>query len=70
MANLKSEVKNKWFWVAAAMIIGPVVFGWGLDKYESTIEARTHGSVFMMVTGALLFVGAVIMLAAGSNRGK
>jgi DNA-binding transcriptional regulator of glucitol operon len=65
---MTNQFKNKWFYVLVAMIAGLVIGGWGWDKYESTIEARTHGSVFMMVTGALLFVGAVIMLATGSNR--
>lgn len=67
---MTNQFKNKWFYVLAAMVIGIVLAAWGWDKNESTIPARTNGAVFMIVTGCALFLGAVGMLWAGSNRPK
>lgn len=64
-----SELRNKWLYVAIAMVLGIVLIGWGWDKNESTIPARTHGAVLMIVTGVILFIGAFIALAAGT-KGK
>lgn len=65
---MTNQFKNKWFYVALALVLGLVIAGWGWDKYESTIAARTKGSVFMIVTGLVMFFGALAMLIAGSNR--
>lgn len=63
----KSELKNKWLYVAIAMVGGLVLAAWGWDKNESTIAARTHGAVFMIITGLVLFLGGFIALCTGSN---
>lgn len=65
---MTNQFKNKWFYVALALVLGLVIAGWGWDKYESTIAARTKGPVFMIVTGLVMFFGALAMLIAGSNR--
>lgn len=65
--NQKSELKNKWLYVAIAMVFGLILIGWGWDKNESTIPERTHGAVVMIVSGAVLFIGAFIALVSGTN---
>lgn len=65
-----SEFKNKWLYVAAAMLGGLIIAGIGWDKYESTIPERTNGSVVMMVIGLIMFFGAVGYLAINTNGRK
>lgn len=67
---MTNQFKSKWFYVLIAMVIGLVIAAWGWDKNESSIPERTHGAVFMIVAGLVLFFGAVGMLWAGSNRPK
>lgn len=68
--NQNSELKNKWLYVAIAMVLGIVLIGWGWDKNESTIPERTHGAVVMIVSGIVLFLGAFIMLVTGTKGNK
>jgi glucose uptake protein GlcU len=65
---MTNQFKNKWFYVLIAMVLGMVIAAWGWDKNESTDPARTHGAVFMIVAGLVLFFGAVGYLFMGSNR--
>lgn len=47
---------------------GMIVGGWGWDKYDSTLPARTQGSVAMMILGsAMIIVGLVVMKAFGGK---
>ena len=52
----------------AAFVVGLAVAAWGWDKNESTIEARTHGAVFMIVAGCI--VGAAGLLGMALIGGK
>jgi hypothetical protein len=63
-----SEFKNPLFWAAAAFIGGLVLAAWGWDKNESTIAARTHGAVGMIVTGCVLAAAGLIYFFTGGNR--
>jgi hypothetical protein len=63
-----SEFRNPLFWAAAAFIGGLVLAAWGWDKNDSTIAARTHGSVAMIVTGCVLAVAGLIYFFTGGNR--
>jgi TRAP-type C4-dicarboxylate transport system permease small subunit len=52
---------------AAGMIIG----AWGWDKNESTIAARTVGSVPMIVVGCAMIVGGLIgMFTMGGKTNR
>ena len=39
---------------------GMVLAAWGWDKNESTIAARTHGSVAMIVIGCVMIGGGLL----------
>lgn len=55
--------------VFAGLFAGGMGLGaWGWDKYESTIEARTHGSVAMIVIGCVMIVVGLIGIFSGSNN--
>lgn len=43
-----------------AFALGMGLAAWGWDKNESTIEARTHGAVFMIVTGCVMIGGGLL----------
>lgn len=60
--------KIKWYLVAAGMLVGMILMGWGWDKNESTIAERTHGAIAMIVVGAIMFVVSLITLALGSSK--
>jgi TRAP-type C4-dicarboxylate transport system permease small subunit len=48
--------------------LGMIIGAWGWDKHESTIAARTVGSVFMMWTGGIMIVGGLLgMLLIGGK---
>ena len=59
--------KYKWYLVAAGMLVGIILIGWGWDKNESTIPERTHGAVTMIITGAAMFLASFIMLVTGTK---
>lgn len=40
--------------------LGMALAAWGWDKNESTIPARTHGAVVMIVTGCVMILGGLI----------
>lgn len=65
-----SELKNKWLYVAAAMLGGLILAGIGWDRYESTVPERTIGSVAMMAVGLIMFFGAVAYLAINTSGRK
>lgn len=46
------------------MIIGAI--GW--DKYDSTIPARTQGSVLLIVTGVAMILGGVATIKLNSSN--
>lgn len=46
-----------------AFVAGMIIAAWGWDKNESTIAARTHGAVFMIVTGCVMIVGGLLGMA-------
>lgn len=52
--------KNLLFWSIVSFGLGMFVAGWGWDKETSTIEKRTHGSVFLIITGCVMIVGGGI----------
>jgi hypothetical protein len=46
-----------------------IIAAWGWDKNESTIAARTHGAVAMIVVGcAMIVVGAIGMYSASNKK--
>lgn len=49
---------------AAGMVIG----AWGWDKYESTIEARTHGSVAMIAGGCVMIVVGLVGMFSSDKK--
>jgi len=51
---MTNQTKNPIFWCAVAFVVGLAVAAWGWDKNESTIEARTHGAIFMIVAGCIV----------------
>jgi hypothetical protein len=55
-----SELKNPIFWCTVAFFLGIGLAAWGWDKNESTIAARTHGAVAMIIVGCVLTAGGLI----------
>lgn len=54
---------------ATAFVIGMGLAGWGWDKNESTIPARTVGAVPMIVIGCIMIIGGIIgFFTAGSKK--
>lgn len=49
---------------------GLFIAGWGWDKWESTIPARTEGALTMMIVGCLMFFVPIIYLFATGWGGK
>lgn len=69
MANeKKSELKNPIFWCAIAFILGMALAGWGWDKNESTIAARTVGALPMIIVGCVMIAGGLIGFFTFGNR--
>lgn len=66
--SLKTELKNPATLSLLSFAIGILVLGWGIDKETSTIAARTHGAVTMIVIGCVMIVVGLIGMAAVSNR--
>ncbi len=63
-----SELKNPVFWSAIAFVGGLILAAWGWDKNESTIGARTHGAVAMIVVGCVLAAAGLIGFFTVGNR--
>lgn len=63
-----SEFKNPLLWAVIAFVGGLIIAGWGWDKNESTIAARTHGAVAMIIIGCALTVGALIYFFTAGNK--
>lgn len=63
-----SEFSNPLFWAAAAFVGGLILAGWGWDKNDSTVVARTHGAVAMIIVGCALAVAGLIYFFTGGNR--
>lgn len=54
-----------------AFILGLAIAAWGWDKNESTIPARTHGAVPMIVVGCVMIAGGLIgMFAIGGKTNR
>lgn len=53
-----------------SFVLGMIIAGWGWDKNESTIAARTHGSVFMIVTGCVMIAGGLLGMALIGGKTK
>lgn len=64
----QSELKNPIFWATVLFLGGMIIGGWGWDKNESTIAARTHGGVLMMVIGSIMIISGLIMYFTIGNR--
>lgn len=41
------------------VVIGVTLLIWGWDKWESTIEARTHGALTMLITGGISLIAGL-----------
>lgn len=64
-------IKNPIFWAFVLFLGGMIIGGWGWDKNESSIPARTPGAVVMIVTGCVMIVaGLYIMFTYGSRGGR
>jgi predicted permease len=66
--SLKTELKNPTLWYVLSFFLGMVTAAWGWDKNESTIEARTHGAVAMIIVGCIMIAIGLIGMWAVSNR--
>jgi len=51
-----------------SLLSGMIIGGWGWDKFESTITARTHGSVFMIIVGVALIIIGLLALNLSSQK--
>lgn len=58
--NWSVEKKNPMFYFVASFILGMIIGGWGWDKNDSTIPARTHGGLTMMIVGSVMIVGGLL----------
>lgn len=68
--NWSVEKKNPMFYFVMSFFLGMVIGGWGWDRNESTIIARTHGAVPMMIVGSIMIaVGAVGMFVYKGKKG-
>lgn len=63
-----SELKNPVLWSAVAFVGGTILAAWGWDKNESTIAARTHGAVAMIIVGCVLAAAGLIGFFTAGNR--
>lgn len=68
--SLKTELKNPALWAVASFILGMAVAAWGWDKNESTIAARTHGAVTMIVVGCVMIVAGLWGMYSVSNSSR
>jgi len=66
--SLKNELKNPATLSLLSFFLGMAIAGWGWDKNESTIAARTHGAVAMIVIGCIMIVGGLLGMWLVSNR--
>lgn len=54
-----------------SFVLGMIIAGWGWDKNESTIAARTHGAVAMIIIGCVMIAGGLIgMKAIGGKKSQ
>lgn len=66
---MTNQSKNPVFWSIIAFVIGLALAAWGWDKNESTIEARTHGAVPMIIGGCILaFIGLLGFFTVGNKK--
>jgi uncharacterized membrane protein len=66
--SLKTELKNPATLSLLSFAIGMVIAAWGWDKNESTIAARTHGAVAMIVVGCIMIVTGLIGFFTIGNK--
>ena len=57
---MTNQKKSPIGWFVLAFAAGLSLAGWGWDKNESTIPARTIGAVPMIVVGCALIVGSIV----------
>ena len=62
--------KNSGYIGFGLLLFGMIVGAIGWNRNESTIPARTHGAVFMIVLGVVMIVGGLVTLAANSSKEK
>lgn len=69
---MKSKTKSTINRILGFLLLGGglAIAAWGWDKTESTIEARTHGGVTMIVVGLLMFFVPIIYLFVTGWSGK
>ena len=54
-----------------SFVLGMIIAAWGWDKNESTIAARTHGAVTMIIIGCVMIAGGLIgMKAIGGKKSQ
>lgn len=53
-----------------SFVLGMIIAGWGWDKNESTIPARTHGAVAMIVIGCVMTAGGLLGMALIGGKTK
>lgn len=54
-----------------SFVLGMIITAWGWDKNESTIAARTHGAVAMIIIGCVMIAGGLIgMKAIGGKKSQ
>jgi len=58
----KFIVKNLGYVILAMMLVGMALLGFGLDWDQSQLEWKAAASNYLIVTGACLFGGGVILL--------
>jgi hypothetical protein len=66
--SLKNELKNPATLSLLSFALGIAIAAWGWDKNESTIAARTHGAVAMIVVGCAMILAGLIGMASASNK--
>jgi hypothetical protein len=66
--SLKTELKNPATLSLLSFFLGMAIAAWGWDKETSTIAARTHGAVAMIVVGCVMILVGIIGMATVSNR--
>ena len=66
--SFKTELKNPATLSLLSFALGIIIAAWGWDKNESTIAARTHGAVAMIVVGCVMILAGIIGMAVVSNR--
>jgi hypothetical protein len=65
----KFIIKNLGYVILSMLLIGLAVLGFGLDWAQSQITWKANASTGLIVTGATLFAGGILLLATNSRSG-